>query len=159
RLRLPGRRPGRAPVPRPPHHADLRGHERDPAPAHRAQPRRMTPAARLTRQGRVHIWVGQLIQRLVLCGAGLLFLQMSGPLASTDAGPEWRRYAIYAVLLAGGPALLYLRTFQGLLDADLAAERGRGIPDPELRGRLSHSLRIGGLPCGRPSACGAVQVC
>ncbi|HEX4762844.1 MAG TPA: hypothetical protein VFU92_00850 [Usitatibacter sp.] len=118
----------------------------------------MTPAARLTRQGLVHIWVAQLIQSLVLCGAVLLFLQMSGPLASTDAGPEWRRYAIYAVLLAGVPAMLYLRTFKGLLDADLAAERGRGMPDPELRGRLSHSLRIGGLLCDLPMAFGALQL-
>ena len=45
RLRLPAGLPGRAPLPRRPHHADLRGHERDPAPAHRAQPRRMTRGA------------------------------------------------------------------------------------------------------------------
>ena len=93
----------------------------------------MTPAARLTRQGLVSTWAAQLIQSLVLCGAVLVFLQMSGPLASADAGPEWRRYAIYAILLAG-------------------------VPDPELRERLSRSLKIGGLLCDLPMAFGALQL-
>ena len=118
----------------------------------------MTPAARLTRQGLVHIWVAQLVQSLVLCGVVLMFLQVSGPLASTDAGPDWKRYAIYAILLAGVPAMLYLRTFKSLLDADLATERRRGVPDPDLRQRLSHSLRIGGLLCDLPMAFGAMQL-
>jgi len=118
----------------------------------------MTPAARLTRQGLVHIWVAQLIQSLVLCGAVLMFLQMSGPLASADAGPEWKRYAMYAILLAAVPAMIYLRTFKSLLDADLAAERGRGVPDPELRQRLSASLKVGGLLCDLPMAFGALQL-
>lgn len=119
----------------------------------------MTPAARLTtRQGLVNVWVAQLIQSLVLCGVVLMFLQMAGPLASTDAGPEWKRYAIYAILLAGVPALLYLRTFKGLLDADLASERRLGMPDPERRQRLSASLKIGGLLCDLPMAFGALQL-
>ena len=118
----------------------------------------MTPAARLTRQGLVHIWVAQLIQSLALCGAVLMFLQMSGPLASVDAGPEWKRYAMYAILLAAVPAMLYLRTFKALLDADLAAERGRGMPDLELRERLSRGLRIGGILCDLPMAFGALQL-
>jgi len=118
----------------------------------------MTPAARLTRQGLVHIWVAQLIQSLVLCGAVLMFLQMSGPLASVDAGPEWKRYAMYAILLAAVPAMLYLRTFKALLDAYLAAERGRGMPDLQLRERLSRCLRIGGILCDLPMAFGALQL-
>ena len=118
----------------------------------------MTPAARLTRQGLVSTWAAQLIKSLVLCGAVLVFLQMAGPLASAEAAPEWRRYAIYAILLAGVPAILYLRTFKALLDADLAAERKRGVPDPELRQRLSRSLKIGGLLCDLPMAFGALQL-
>ena len=118
----------------------------------------MTPAARLTRQGLVSVWVAQLVQSLVLCGAVLLFLQMSGPLASADAGPDWKRYAIYAILLAGVPAILYLRTFKALLDADLEAERSRGVPDPQLRERLSRSLKIGGILCDLPMAFGALQL-
>ena len=118
----------------------------------------MTPAARQTRQGLVATWLVQLLQSLVLCGAVLMFLQMAGPLASTDAGPDWKRYAIYAILLAGVPAVLYLRTFKRLLDADLAAERSRGMPDPEVRQHLARALTIGGLLCDLPMAFGAVQL-
>jgi hypothetical protein len=118
----------------------------------------MTPAARPTRQGLVNVWLAQLIQSLVLCGAVLMFLQMSGPLASADAGPDWKRYAIYAVLLAGVPAILYLRTYKSLLDADLCAERKRGVPDPQLRERLSRALKVGGLLCDLPMAFGALQL-
>ena len=119
----------------------------------------MTPAARLTtRQGLVHVWIAQLIQSLVLCGVVVMYLQMAGPLAATDAGPEWKRYAMYAILLAAVPAMLYLRTFKSLLDADFAAERSRGMPDTDLRQRLSSSLRIGGLLCDLPMAFGAVQL-
>ena len=93
----------------------------------------MTPAARLTRQGLVSTWAAQLIQSLVLCAAVLVFLQMAGPLASAEAAPEWRRYAIYAILLAG-------------------------VPDAAARARLMRTLAIGGALCEIPMAMGVVQL-
>jgi hypothetical protein len=119
----------------------------------------MTPAARQTRQGLVASWVAQLVGTVVLCGVVLVFMRATGaPFASADANPEWQRYAIYAILLSAGPALIYLRTFKALLDADLAAERKRGVPDPELRRRLARALTLGGAMCELPMALGVVQL-
>src|SRR5689334_13583204 len=94
RLRLPRRLPGGAPLPRRPHHPDLRGHERDPAPAHRAQPRRMTPAARLTRQGLVTAWVAQLVGTIVIAAVVMVFIRAMGPpLGAAEGNADWKKYA------------------------------------------------------------------
>ena len=158
RLRLPARLPGGAPLPRRPHHADLRGHERDPAPAHRAQPRRMTPAAPHPRQGLVVSWVAQMIGTLVLAGVVLVFVRSMGA-PFTTAESDWKRYAMAGILLGIAPALLYLRTYTPLLDADAAAMRARGgVPDALLRQKLARSLVIGGALCEIPMAMGVVQL-
>jgi hypothetical protein len=118
----------------------------------------MTPAARLTRQGLVTAWVAQLIGTIVIAGVVMVFIRSMGAPLAVDADAEWKRYAIYAILLAGVPALIYLRTFKGLLDADLAAERKRGTPDAQLRQKLSRSLSIGGALCELPMALGVLQL-
>jgi len=119
----------------------------------------MTPAARLTRQGLVTAWVAQLVGTIVIAAVVMVFIRAMGPpLGAAEGNADWKKYAIYAILLAGAPALLYLRTFKALLDADFAAERKRGMPDPQLRQKLSRALSIGGALCELPMALGVLQL-
>jgi hypothetical protein len=116
----------------------------------------MTPAARQTRQGLVAAWVAQMIGTLVLAGVVTIFMRSIGSPLGADA--DWKRYAMLGILVGIAPALLYLRTFKPLLDADIAAEQQRGVPDPELRRRLARALSIGGALCEIPMAMGVVQL-
>lgn len=118
----------------------------------------MTPAAQSpARQTLVAAWLAQMIGTLVLSGAVLVFVRSTGsPFGEGD--PDWRRYAMLGILLGVAPALLYLRTFKPLLDADAAATRARGSPDPARRASLLRSLAIGGALCEIPMAMGVVQL-
>ena len=116
----------------------------------------MTPAARQGRQGLVATWVAGMIGSLVLCGVVIVFMKSLG--SPLGADPDWKRYALYGIVAGVAPALLYLRTFKPLLDADIAAERAHGMPDPVLRRKLARALAIGGALCEIPMALGVVQL-
>ena len=118
----------------------------------------MTPAAPHSRQGLVASWVAQMIGTLVLAGVVLVFVRsMGAPFSTGDS--DWKRYAMLGILVGVAPALLYLRTFKPLLDADAAALRSHGgTPDPALRRALARGLAIGGALCEIPMAMGVVQL-
>ena len=116
----------------------------------------MSGAALKTRQGLIASWVAQMIGTLVLAAVVMVFVRsLTAPMGDQA---DWKRYAMLGILIGITPALLYLRTFKPLLDADLAAEKTRGAPDPELRRRLARALAIGGALCEIPMAMGVVQL-
>jgi hypothetical protein len=109
------------------------------------------------RQGPVALWVSQMIATLVLAAVVLYFMRSIG--ASFGEGdPDWRRYAAYGIIVGIAPALLYLGYFKVALDADEAAIRKNGVPDPLIRPRLLRSLAIGSALCEIPMAMGVVQL-
>ena len=115
-------------------------------------------AAPLTRQGLVHKWVAQLVTALVLCGVVLVFVRNSDFQLGTYPG-EWKRYMVYALLLACIPALLYLRRYRAILEQDIHFERERaGAPDPAARQLLARALVLGGALCDLPMALGVLQL-
>jgi hypothetical protein len=118
----------------------------------------MTSAApQQNRQAPVAAWVAQMIGTLVLAGVVLAFVRsIGGVLGEVD--PDWKRFAMLGILVGIAPALLDLRTFKPALDADEAAIRARGTPDPAARARLMRALAIGGALCEIPMAMGVVQL-
>ena len=113
------------------------------------------PAAR---QAPVAAWIAQMIGTLVLAAVVLAFLRS---LESPFTGEEsvWKQYAMVGILVGIAPALLYLRTFKPLLDADVAAVKRRGgTPDPAARAALMRAIAIGGALCEIPMAMGVVQL-
>ena len=117
----------------------------------------MTTTAPNDRQRLVSLWLAQMVGTIVLAAVVLAFVRNAGAsFAGGDA--EWRRYAMFGILAGVAPALLYLRTFKMLLDADEAAVRKNGAPDAFLRSALSKSLAIGGALCEIPMAMGVVQI-
>ena len=116
----------------------------------------MTTTAPHARQGLVAAWVAQMIGTLVLAAVVMVFVRsLTAPMGDQA---DWKRYAMLGILIGIAPALLYLRTFKPLLDADLAAEKARGTPEPELRRQLARALAIGGALCEIPMAMGVVQL-
>jgi hypothetical protein len=117
----------------------------------------MSSAAPQARQGLVAAWVAQMIGTMVLAGVVLVYVRTAG--APFSAGEsDWKKYAMLGILVGIAPALLFLRTFKGRLDADEEAARRRGAPDPVLRTSLLKSLSIGGALCEIPMAMGVVQL-
>jgi len=118
----------------------------------------MTPAApQSQRQAPVAAWIAQMIGTMVLAGMVLAFVRSTG--ASFGPGDtDWKRYAMLGILIGIAPALLYLRTYKPILDADEAAIRKLGAPDPATRARLMRALAIGGALCEIPMAMGVVQL-
>ena len=111
------------------------------------------------RQAPVTAWIAQMIGTLVLAGAVLYFVRSgSAPFAVGEGETDWRRYAMLGILIGIAPAMLYLRTFKPALDADEAAIRKLGKPDPAMRASLMRSLAIGGALCELPMAMGVVQL-
>jgi hypothetical protein len=117
----------------------------------------MTAAALKTRQGLVQLWIVQIVGTLVLLGVVMAFAR-SGEFRLGTIPEEWKRYAIFAVLVAGAPAILYLRHYKQLLDYDAALERQRGSPDPAARAVLTKALVVGGAMCELPMAVGVIQL-
>lgn len=109
------------------------------------------------RQALVASWVAQMIGTLVLAAVVLAFVRGGGSPAPGGES-DWKRLAMLGILIGIAPALLYLRTFKPLLDADEAAVRARGTPDPAIRPRLVRALVIGGALCEIPMAMGVVQL-
>jgi hypothetical protein len=118
----------------------------------------MTPAAQQSaRQVPVASWVAQMIGTIVLALAVYYFIRSAGaPFADVD--PDWKRYAAGGALLGIIPAMLYLRIFKEALDADDAAVRARGAPDPVIRPIFLRALAIGGALCEIPMAMGVLHV-
>jgi hypothetical protein len=117
----------------------------------------MSAAPAQARQGLIAAWVAQLIGTIVLASVVMVYVRAAGaPFATAET--EWRKYAMLGIIVGIAPALLYLRTFKARLDADEAAARLRGAPDPALRASLLKSLSIGGALCEIPMAMGVVQL-
>ena len=117
----------------------------------------MIPAAPKTRQGLVQVWIVQIVGTLVLAGVVYLFMNANAArLGTLDA--DWRRYALYAMLAAALPAILYLRHYKRLLLQDLRLERAQGAPHPEARTVLAKALALGGGLCELPMAIGVLQL-
>ena len=75
------------------------------------------PTPPSARQPLVVSWVAQMIGTMVLAGAVLYFVRNHGmPFVTEDT--DWKRFAMLGILVGIAPALLYLRTFKPLLDAD-----------------------------------------
>ena len=109
------------------------------------------------RQAPVASWVAQMIGTLVLAAVVLYFVRSIGG-AFGEIDPDWKRYAAFGILVGVAPALLYLGHFKVALDADEAAIRKLGAPDPAIRPRLMRALAIGGALCEIPMAMGVVQL-
>ena len=101
-------------------------------------------------------WAVQVVQTLVLFGVVLLFVNEIGGRAGT-LGKEWERYALYGLLAAALPAMLYVRWFKRILNQDEAAMHAReGAPEPGIRTTLKRALALGGVLCDLPMALGVL---
>ena len=115
-------------------------------------------SAPTTRQGLVQKWVAQLVTALVLCGVVLMVVRNSSFQLGTYP-EEWKRYMVYALLVACIPALLYVRRYKAILMQDLRLEGERGgTPEPTARQLLSRALALGGALCDLPMALGVLQL-
>jgi hypothetical protein len=104
----------------------------------------------------VTAWVVQMVQTVVLAGVVLVFVNHVGGAAGTLAR-EWERYALYGLLAAAIPAMLYVRWFKRILNQDEAAMRARnGEPEPGIRATLRRALTLGGALCDLPMALGVL---
>jgi hypothetical protein len=109
------------------------------------------------RQAPVATWVGQMVGTLALAAAVFYFVRGKG-IALPEVDPDWKRYAAGGALLGIIPAMLYLRIFKEGLDADDAAVRARGFPDPVIRPIFMRALVIGGALCEIPMAMGVLHL-
>lgn len=104
----------------------------------------------------VTAWIVQMAQTVVLAGVVLFFVNQIGGAAGTGA-KEWERYALYGLLAAAIPAILYVRWFKRILNQDEAAMRERGgEPEPGIRQTLRRALTLGGALCDLPMALGVL---
>ena len=109
-----------------------------------------------TRRAITIAWIVQIVQTLVLAGVVLLFVDRIGGAAGT-LGKEWERYALYGLLAAALPAMLYVRWFKRILNQDEAAMNARaGEPEPGIRNTLRRALTLGGALCDLPMALGVL---
>src|SRR5688572_22471286 len=118
----------------------------------------MTSAApQNPRQAPVATWLGQMIGTMVLALAVFYVIRERG-IALPEVPADWKRYAAGGALLGIIPAMLYLRIFKEGLDADDAAIRARGVPDPVIRPIFMRALVIGGALCEIPMAMGVLHL-
>ena len=109
-----------------------------------------------SRRPLVAAWATQVVQTLVLAAVVLAFVNELGGRIGT-AGKDYERFALWAVVLAALPAVLYVRWYKRLLNADDAAMAARGgQPDPATRNTLRRSLTLGGVLCDLPMAVGVL---
>ena len=105
----------------------------------------------------VLVWGAQLAGTVAIAIAIYLFFGKGTPVfAGVD--PEWTRFGLYGILAAGIPAIWYVRRFKRALNADMAAVRQGGVPDPRLRQELLRKLSVGGALCELPLALGALYL-
>lgn len=101
-------------------------------------------------------WIVQMVQTVVLAGVVLFFVNQIGGAAGTIA-KEWESYALYGLLAAALPAMLYVRWFKRILNQDQAAMNQRGgEPEPGIRNTLRRALTLGGALCDLPMALGVL---
>ena len=104
----------------------------------------------------VTAWIVQVVQTIVLAAVVLVFVDRIGGAAGTLA-KEWERYALYGLIAAAIPAMLYVRWFKRILNQDTAAMRERGgTPEPGIRKTLTRALALGGALCDLPMALGVL---
>jgi hypothetical protein len=109
------------------------------------------------RQAPVASWVAQMAGTLVLAIAVYAFVGGAGtPFPAVD--PDWKRYAVAGILLGIVPPMMYLRIFKEALNADEAAVRATGKPDPVVRPIFMRALAIGGALCEIPMAMGVLHL-
>jgi hypothetical protein len=109
-----------------------------------------------TRRMLVTAWVVQIVQSLVLAAVVLVYVNQIGGAAGKGA-KEWESYAIYGLLAAAIPAMLYVRWFKRILNQDEAAMNARGgEPEPGIRKTLRRALTLGGALCDLPMALGVL---
>lgn len=109
-----------------------------------------------SRQTLVVVWAIQIVQSLVLAGIVLIYLNRIGGAAGTLAR-EWERYAMYGLVAAAIPSILYVRWFKRILNEDEAAMHARnGNPEPGVRRTLRRALTLGGALCDLPMAFGVL---
>jgi len=119
----------------------------------------MTAASpRPPRHAPVASWVAQMIGTLVLAAMVFYFVRSTGGMGLAGVDPDWKRYAAGGILLGIAPPLLYLRIFKEALDADEAAVRAHGVPDPAIRPIFMRALAIGGGLCEIPMAMGVLHL-
>lgn len=107
-----------------------------------------------TRRQLTIAWAVQIVQTLVLAAVVLAFVNQIGGAAGT-LGKEWERYALYGLIAAAVPAMLYVRWFKRILNQDEAAMNARnGDPEPRVRTTLRRALTLGGALCDLPMALG-----
>ena len=117
----------------------------------------MSAAPRDPRQALVATWAGQLVGTVVIAMGVYYFIEYAG--SPFGAGhEEWARWASHAILLGALPATVYVRKFKARLDADEAAVRARGTPDPVIRAAVTRSLVVGGALCELPMAMGVLHL-
>jgi hypothetical protein len=117
----------------------------------------MAAAPQNPRQAPVASWIAQMIGTLVLALVVFYFIRERG-IALPEVPPDWKRYAAAGMLVGIAPALLYLRIFKDALNADEAAIRAHGVPDPAIRPIFLRALAIGGALCEIPMAMGVLHL-
>jgi hypothetical protein len=116
----------------------------------------MPPPQTSSRRPIVNLWIAQMVQTVVLAGVVLVFVDRLGGAMGTSA-TQWERYALWGIVIAALPAVLYVRWFKRILNADeAAAVVRRGEPDPRLRNTLRRALTLGGALCDLPMAVGVL---
>ena len=116
----------------------------------------MPPISIPTRRMLTTAWIVQMVQTVVLACVVLYFVKQIGGAAGTIA-KEWESYALYGLLAAAIPAMLYVRWFKRILNQDQAAMNARGgEPEPGIRNTLRRALTLGGALCDLPMALGVL---
>jgi hypothetical protein len=105
----------------------------------------------------VKVWGAQLAGTVAIAIALWIFLGDRAPMIR-GVDPQWVRFGLVGILAAATPALWYLRRFSAALNADLAASRARGMPDPARRVELLRKLSVGGALCELPLALGVIYL-
>ena len=104
------------------------------------------------------MWASQLVGTIAIAFAIYLFFGQGKPFFE-GVDPEWTRFGLLGILVAGTPALAYMRRFSAALNADVKAMRAaNGIPDPRARQDLLRKLQVGGVLCELPLALGAIYL-
>ena len=109
-----------------------------------------------SRQPLVTTWAAQVVGTIVIALAVYYYFKAAG--SPFPANEEWARWAQNAILLTALPAMMYLRKYKPRLDADIAAVRRHGQPDPAIRATVLRGLAVGGALCELPMAMGVVHL-
>ena len=109
------------------------------------------------RQPLVTLWLVQLVGTMVLAAIVVWFYRTNGPLFKSD--PQWSFYALYGIVLAIAPAMMYLRRFREWMREDeQSAQKHGGQPNPAIRKGLQTSLALGSALCELPQAVGVAHL-